>query len=73
MSADDALVVWELQSCEGDNFYDRGAMYDDFDEMVAQMRQELDEGRHVIVERQLITRAEFDALPKIEGMEELKF
>lgn len=64
------IVVWHLWSGQPDNFYDRQALYDDWDELVAQMRQEVDAGRNCMVDTETITRAEWEALPEIDGMVE---
>jgi len=59
---DSAVVVWDVWSGKPQQFGDRNALFASWSEFMATLRKELTDGRWVLVERVLMTQAEWDAL-----------
>ncbi len=54
------IVCYSLWTGDGSGTYDESAMYDDWTEAAHDIKAALDHGRDVLVQRELMTRAEFE-------------
>jgi hypothetical protein len=56
------LVVYDVRTGDGSGPYDKGAYYVEWDELVKQLREALDAGRSILLDKEEMTEAEYAAL-----------
>lgn len=65
-----AIVIYTVWTGDGGS-YNKSARFDDFDEAIEAVKSEIGRGRQALIEPSFISRSEWDALPTIDGLQDI--